>query len=65
MDGAVLRQPGVAEAIAIYERLVLFLVVLGLNLLLLLNYWLGLFGRCCRMGIVPALRHSQPVLRQP
>lgn len=45
--------------------LVLFLVVLGLNLLLLLNYWVGLSGCCYRMGIVPALRHSQPVFRQP
>ena len=30
--------------------LVLFLVVLGLNLLLLLNYWVGLSGCRCQMG---------------
>jgi hypothetical protein len=39
-------------------------VVLELDLLLLLEYGLGLFGYCWR-GIVPALRHPQPVLCQP
>src|SRR5262245_54724726 len=44
--------------------LVLFLVVLGLDLLLLLEYGRGLFGCWRRMGIVPTPRHSQPFLCQ-
>jgi hypothetical protein len=45
--------------------LFLLVVVLGLDLLLLLDYGPGVLGCHTPRGIVPALRHPQPVLRQP
>jgi hypothetical protein len=40
------------------------LFLLELNLMLLLDYRLSFFG-CSRRASVVALRHPQPILRQP